>query len=53
MICPYRLNISYEYINVNSVCVVKEQKEEFPECYECDCPFYDYYGNCTRITDDD
>lgn len=52
MICPFRIDIEYDYKAEKDTFYVKAQKERFPECYEEDCPFYSYPGKCEKTDDD-
>lgn len=51
MICPFRIDIEYDYKIEKDTLYVKAQKERFPECYEDDCPFYSYPGKCEKTDD--
>lgn len=44
MKCPFRLNIEYEYGDLDNkgIIAVIEQREVFPDCYENDCPCWKY-----------
>lgn len=44
MICPYRVNIEFEYSIVNGETKETGQYETFPKCVEYECPFYNYNG---------
>lgn len=55
MRCPFRLSVSFEYVKVDgteSDYLEKSQLQEYPECYENECPYFDYHGNCDRIGGD-
>lgn len=40
MLCPFRLNIEYEYDKIGDAVVVSKQKEVYPECYGENCHYY-------------
>lgn len=49
MICPCRHGVKFDVAAVNGKVVITSQEEYFPECYEGDCPYYDYIGACKAI----
>lgn len=56
MICPFRVDIHFEYKTIEGSAVVKDQKEKFPPCMGEECPYYDTDWNdnglCKRIDED-
>ena len=52
MNCPFRVNVEMDYetrmADGKTVIVQVGQREEYPECYQGDCPFYNYLGFCKR-----
>lgn len=49
MICPYRHGMKFDVGAVNGKVVITSQEEFYPECYEDDCPYWDYFGKCKAI----
>lgn len=47
MMCPYRVQVNKTITLTGSVNTVRE-KVEYAECYEHECPFYDY-DMCKRV----
>ena len=52
MVCPCRTAIRFEVASVGGKAVVKSQEQYFPECYEEECPYYDYPDTCKAIDDE-
>lgn len=54
MICPFRVNVEFEYIKLppdkdgEPQFLEKSQKQIYAGCEEDRCPFYDYSGGCKR-----
>ena len=48
MLCPFRVNVEFEYCEINGAVVVSSQIEKYPECDEDECPFYGWDG-CGRV----
>lgn len=45
MKCPFRVDISWQYKQIGEGTYVQtRQKEDYPECIEAECPFYDVFG---------
>ena len=53
MICPFRNKTTYEIKEIAGAPVLVGQEESYPECYENDCPYYDYYDGCKAIENED
>ena len=49
MICPYRHGVKMDLATMNGKVVVTSQEEYYPECYEEECPYYDYAGTCRLV----
>ena len=53
MKCPFRGKTTYEFEKyvVEGKPIIKSTYEEWPDCYEDDCPFWNTYsaGNCTKV----
>lgn len=54
MKCPYRIKMVFEIELIpGTVKVVeKSQTQEYPDCYESDCPYYNPNGLCNRVIDE-
>ena len=52
MVCPFRVDIDFEYCEINENVMMAAQKETFPECMEGECPYYDWNGSCKRVEED-
>lgn len=57
MKCPFRVGAEFVYTEIiddkgRPDYLQKEQRAVYPDCYEHDCPFYNYAGGCDRIGDD-
>ena len=53
IICPYRVNIEFEYALVETtegenMMQVASQNEVFPRCVGDKCPFYTYPDTCRK-----
>ncbi len=53
MKCPFRTKVVREYERVENTCLLKEERIEYPECYEDECPFYNTITGCTRTDEED
>jgi hypothetical protein len=58
MRCPFRVDVEFEYMQVNdpkegeeASYLEKAQRQKFAKCYGDDCPYY-VYNNCSRIGDE-
>lgn len=56
MICPFRIDVEFEYVALNSnkkdeepSYLEKAQRQSYPKCLEDECPYYNYDGYCGRI----
>ena len=49
MVCPYRSGVKFEIAEVGNKTVITSQEEYYPECYEEECPYWEYTG-CQLIT---
>jgi len=47
MKCPFRITKQYIYRGQSSD--VKEEIEQFGDCYEDSCPYYTHHKDCDRI----
>lgn len=52
MICPFRNRVEHEYRKIDgNTYVLVAETEEYPDCYEDKCPFYNYEGSCDRTSE--
>lgn len=57
MICPFRLNVEFEYVALpckkdeEPSYLEKAHRQVYPPCMEDECPYYNKYGYCNRIDD--
>jgi len=43
MKCPFRKEVFYDYTKMNeSLATLNHQKEDYPDCYESNCPLWKY-----------
>lgn len=54
MVCPFRVKMTYEYeVNMGTNRILeKSQTQEYPECYEDECPFWNANDLCERCIND-
>ena len=52
MICPFRIDVDYEYCEIDGTLVISRQRQVYPECEEGDCPYYDWGGACERTSEE-
>lgn len=48
MICPFRTVLVTNYEVMEEELVVVSEEEQFPQCYEGKCPFFEYPNCCTQ-----
>ena len=51
MKCPFRNGVKFDLKKVgdsNSI-VITSQEEYYPECYEEECPYYEYPNGCAAV----
>ena len=46
MICPFRTGVNFETEEVGNKIVIRSQEEYYPECYQEDCPYYQFPNGC-------
>lgn len=50
MVCPFRTAWKYELEEVGGLRpTVTYQEQVFPECYEEECPYYEYPNGCAAV----
>ena len=55
MKCPFRINVEFFYEKIEgteSDYLEKGQYQEYADCYEDECPYYNRYGYCSRVEDE-
>lgn len=49
MKCPFRRKETYKVNDFNGRPVIVGMEEEYPNCYEYECPFFSAPNSCDRI----
>ena len=55
MICPFRIDVEFEYVALEPKkdeepsYLEKAQRQRYPKCAGQECPFYNYGGGCSRV----
>lgn len=49
MKCPFRSGIKYDIAAYDKVVAVKKTEEFYPDCYEEECPYYEYPNGCAAV----
>ena len=59
MICPFRVDVEFEYINLPSKkededpqVLEKAQRQIYAQCMGDECPYYNWDSKCGRIEED-
>ena len=55
MICPFRIDVEFEYVALESKegeepsYLEKAHRQKYPKCVGQECPFYNFNGYCDRV----
>jgi hypothetical protein len=57
MKCPFRTEIEYKYETMKEgdgyTYFNKGTIEEYPDCYDEECPYYTFPSGCSRVEEDE